>query len=43
MTEEKKKVYILEERDYEIIEAAPPNFFPWFHCREMWDKLDEIL
>lgn len=38
---ERKKVYILEEREYETLEKKPPNFHSHFYCIEKWDKLED--
>lgn len=36
-----KKVVVLDEKDYPDEIKPPPNFFGWFVCLEVWDRLSE--
>lgn len=40
MESPRPKVTILAEVSYQPQKQAPPNFFPWFHCEELWDRWD---
>ena len=39
---ERRKVYIIEEKDYKIKECIPPNFLPYFECIECWNHIEAL-
>jgi hypothetical protein len=39
---ERRKVYIIEEKDYKIKECIPPNFLPYFECIECWNNIENL-